>query len=65
MRKEVAIVRKRIDMVNRDLKSLGQSCQKKVKSASMAWNTATMIVKFRGGLGILRGEGELIKFLRG
>ncbi|GFZ06025.1 RAB6-interacting golgin [Actinidia rufa] len=31
MRKEVAIVRKRIDMVNRDLKSLGQSCQKKEK----------------------------------
>lgn len=31
MRKEVAIVRKRIDVVNRDLKSLGQSCQKKEK----------------------------------
>lgn len=30
MRKEVAAVRKRIDMANRDLKPLGQSCQKKV-----------------------------------
>ncbi|CAA3031257.1 Hypothetical predicted protein [Olea europaea subsp. europaea] len=29
MRKEVASVRKRIDMANRDLKSLGQTCQKK------------------------------------
>lgn len=32
MRKEVAAVRKRIDMVNRDLKSMGQVCQKKVFS---------------------------------
>ncbi|KAI3470590.1 hypothetical protein Pfo_027253 [Paulownia fortunei] len=31
MRKEVAIVRKRIDLANRDLKSLGQICQKKEK----------------------------------
>ncbi|KAI8539693.1 hypothetical protein RHMOL_Rhmol09G0202700 [Rhododendron molle] len=31
MKKEVAIIRKRIDVVNRDLKSLGQSCQKKEK----------------------------------
>lgn len=31
MRKEVAQVRKKIDSVNRDLKPLGQSCQKKVK----------------------------------
>ncbi|KAB1225399.1 hypothetical protein CJ030_MR1G015661 [Morella rubra] len=31
MRKEVAAVRKRIDMANRDLKPLGQSCQKKEK----------------------------------
>ncbi|GMY23349.1 isoform 4 of rab6-interacting golgin [Fagus crenata] len=31
MRKEVAIVRKKIDMANRDLKPLGQSCQKKEK----------------------------------
>ncbi|CAI9766220.1 unnamed protein product [Fraxinus pennsylvanica] len=29
MRKEVASVRKRIDMANRELKSLGQTCQKK------------------------------------
>lgn len=30
MKKEVAAVRKKIDMANRDLKPLGQSCQKKV-----------------------------------
>ncbi|KAL7109208.1 hypothetical protein ACP275_06G161300 [Erythranthe tilingii] len=31
MRKEVATVRKRIDLANRDLKSIGQICQKKVR----------------------------------
>lgn len=31
MRKEVAIVRKRIDLLDRELKPLGLSCQKKVK----------------------------------
>ncbi|KAK7858563.1 uncharacterized protein LOC112009076 [Quercus suber] len=31
MRKEVAVVRKKIDTANRDLKPLGQSCQKKEK----------------------------------
>ncbi|XP_040994842.1 uncharacterized protein LOC121241222 [Juglans microcarpa x Juglans regia] len=31
MRKEVAAVRKKIDMASRDLKPLGQSCQKKEK----------------------------------
>ncbi|KAL7109207.1 hypothetical protein ABFS83_06G158400 [Erythranthe nasuta] len=31
MRKEVATVRKRIDLANRDLKSIGQICQKKEK----------------------------------
>ncbi|KAL3520857.1 hypothetical protein ACH5RR_019006 [Cinchona calisaya] len=31
MKKEVAAVRKRIDLVNRELKSLGQACQKKEK----------------------------------
>lgn len=31
MRKEVAAVRKKIDTVNRELKPLGQSCQKKEK----------------------------------
>ncbi|GFZ20348.1 ankyrin repeat 30A-like protein [Actinidia rufa] len=31
MRKEVAIVRKRVDIVNRELKPLGQTCQKKEK----------------------------------
>ncbi|XP_050210482.1 uncharacterized protein LOC126660832 [Mercurialis annua] len=30
-RKEVAIVRKKIDMANRELKPLGQTCQKKEK----------------------------------
>lgn len=30
MRKEVGMVRKKIDMANRDIKSLAQSCQKKV-----------------------------------
>ncbi|KAL5717118.1 hypothetical protein ACHQM5_010187 [Ranunculus cassubicifolius] len=29
LRKEVAIVRKKIDTLNKDLKPLGQSCQKK------------------------------------
>ncbi|KAJ7970549.1 RAB6-interacting golgin (DUF662) [Quillaja saponaria] len=31
MRKEVAMVRKKIDMASKDLKPLGQSCQKKEK----------------------------------
>ncbi|XVE75541.1 hypothetical protein DITRI_Ditri12bG0101900 [Diplodiscus trichospermus] len=31
LRKEVAMVRKKIDMANRELKPLGQSCQKKEK----------------------------------
>ncbi|KAL3323794.1 hypothetical protein AABB24_038118, partial [Solanum stoloniferum] len=31
MRKEVAMVRKKIDVINREIKSLGQSCQKKEK----------------------------------
>uniref|UniRef100_A0A5B7B103 RAB6-interacting golgin n=1 Tax=Davidia involucrata TaxID=16924 RepID=A0A5B7B103_DAVIN len=31
MRKEVAIVRKKVDVVNRDLKQLGLNCQKKEK----------------------------------
>lgn len=31
LRKEVAMVRKRIDLANRELKPLGQSCQKKEK----------------------------------
>ena len=30
MRKEVSLVRKKIDTVNKELKSLGHSCQKKV-----------------------------------
>lgn len=30
MRKEVAVVRKRIDSVNKELKPLGHTCQKKV-----------------------------------
>lgn len=39
MRKEVAAVRKRIDIVNRDLKSLGQVCQKKEKEYKDALDT--------------------------
>lgn len=31
MRKEVGIIRKRIDAVNKELRPLGQSCQKKVE----------------------------------
>jgi hypothetical protein len=31
MRKEVAAVRKKIDTVNKELKPLGHTCQKKVK----------------------------------
>ncbi|EOY19097.1 PREDICTED: uncharacterized protein LOC18586712 isoform X2 [Theobroma cacao] len=31
LRKEVAMVRKKIDMANRELKPLGQSCQKKIQ----------------------------------
>ncbi|XP_054814163.1 uncharacterized protein LOC129314679 [Prosopis cineraria] len=31
LRKEVAMVRKKIDIANKDLKPLGQSCQKKEK----------------------------------
>ncbi|XP_059434331.1 uncharacterized protein LOC132167388 [Corylus avellana] len=31
MRKEVAAIRKKIDLTNRDLKPMGQSCQKKEK----------------------------------
>ncbi|WRX12275.1 RAB6-interacting golgin - like 1 [Theobroma cacao] len=32
LRKEVAMVRKKIDMANRELKPLGQSCQKKISA---------------------------------
>lgn len=32
MRKEVGFVRKKIDLVNRDLKPLGLNCQKKVNN---------------------------------
>jgi hypothetical protein len=31
MKKEVGVVRKRIDTVNKELKPLGQTCQKKVE----------------------------------
>ncbi|XP_028768423.1 uncharacterized protein LOC114726020 isoform X2 [Neltuma alba] len=34
LRKEVAMVRKKIDMANKDLKPLGQSCQKKLLTES-------------------------------
>lgn len=32
MKKEVTVVRKKIDSVNKELKPLGQTCQKKVKT---------------------------------
>lgn len=31
MRKEVAVVRKKIDSINKELKPLGHTCQKKVR----------------------------------
>ncbi|KAG2286098.1 hypothetical protein Bca52824_045702 [Brassica carinata] len=31
MRKEISAIRKRVDAINRELKPLGQSCQKKEK----------------------------------
>lgn len=31
MKKEVSLVRKKIDSINKELKPLGQTCQKKVK----------------------------------
>lgn len=34
MKKEVALVRKKIDSVNKELKPLGQTCQKKVINSS-------------------------------
>lgn len=33
MRKEVSAIRKRVDAINRELKPLGQSCQRKVMNA--------------------------------
>jgi hypothetical protein len=33
MRKEVSLVRKKIDTVNKELKPLGHTCQKKVRHA--------------------------------
>ncbi|XP_047973512.1 uncharacterized protein LOC125215968 [Salvia hispanica] len=41
MRKEVAIVRKRIDLINRDLKPLGITCQKKEKEYKEALEAFT------------------------
>ncbi|KAL1558216.1 hypothetical protein AAHA92_08709 [Salvia divinorum] len=41
MRKEVAIVRKRIDIINRDLKPLGITCQKKEKEYKEALEAFT------------------------
>ncbi|XP_021904238.1 uncharacterized protein LOC110819378 isoform X3 [Carica papaya] len=56
LRKEVAMVRKRIDLANRELKPLGQSCQKKVltrpaaahdrkKNIKMLWRLLTKRAK--------------------
>ncbi|XVF19761.1 hypothetical protein REPUB_Repub11eG0138600 [Reevesia pubescens] len=46
MRKEVAILRKKIDTVNRELKPLGQSCQKKVQ-ISFSLLIITLIIKLQ------------------
>lgn len=35
MRKEISLVRKKIDAINKELKPLGQTCQKKVKATSI------------------------------
>lgn len=37
MRKDVAMVRKKIDMVNKELKPLGQTCQKKVTFLTVSY----------------------------
>lgn len=37
MRKEVSIVRKKIDLANRELKPLGLTCQKKVKTSKLSF----------------------------
>lgn len=44
MRKDIAFLRKKIDTVNRELKPLGQSCQKKVQTL-FSLLLITMIVK--------------------
>lgn len=52
MRKEVASVRKKIDVANREVRSLGQSCQKKVwlpdcppaRPPSLIYNTIWIIL---------------------
>ena len=31
MRKDISMIRKKIDLINKELKPLGHSCQKKVK----------------------------------
>lgn len=49
MRKEVAAVRKRIDMVNRDLKSMGQVCQKKVFSLNCLFFPCLLFLSFFHG----------------
>jgi hypothetical protein len=56
MKKEVAAVRKKIDMANRDLKPLGQSCQKKVfafmilSSSHLAHSSVALILTRNGFL---------------
>lgn len=46
MRKEVSVIRKRIDTVNKELKPLGQSCQKKVEFFSFLHIIVVVIVVF-------------------
>ncbi|XP_028768421.1 syncoilin-like isoform X1 [Neltuma alba] len=50
LRKEVAMVRKKIDMANKDLKPLGQSCQKKEKEYREALEAFNEKNKERGHL---------------
>ncbi|CAM8919769.1 unnamed protein product [Rhodiola kirilowii] len=65
MRKDVTIVRKRIDLVNKDLKPLGQSCVKKereYKEALEAYNVkntekAQLVAKLKE----LVGESEKLR----
>ncbi|KAL0436326.1 UNVERIFIED_CONTAM: tRNA dimethylallyltransferase 2 [Sesamum radiatum] len=60
MRKEVAVIRKRIDLINRDLKPLGQSCRKKEKEYKEAIEAFNEKNKEKGQL-----IGKLLEVYRG
>lgn len=60
MRKEISAIRKRVDGINRELKPLGQSCQRKVMNVcvlicSLILNIFLQILVFNGFL--FTGEG--------